>query len=267
MSAKTRFTSRRRALSARVTCVMMAAFAGFGIFTASCVRAQNLPWETAPKTVVVDPGHGGHDTGAVGTDGTVEKAVTLVLARILAEELKGACRVVLSRTDDYLIDIPDRTAAANHEKADLFVSLHTGGSFTHTVNAVWIFYFDPLSIPALRPGNEIAGPKAGAEEIGSWRQIQLKHSRRSKMAADALRDHMDTADTPDVRVAGAPVRVLEGADMPAILVEIGHLTHPAEERRLTDMDLLTGLAKRIGMGILAFLEAKPTDLPVDLNPE
>ncbi len=267
MSPKTRTVDHRWTPVQRIASIMVAVFAGFVFWATDQARAQNLPWETGKKTVVLDPGHGGHDIGALGTDGTEEKAVTLALAKILAGELKGACRLVLSRTDDYFIDIPERTAAANHEKADLFVSLHTGGSFTHTVNAVQIFYFDPLSIPDLKPGTDAGGLQKGAEGEGSWRRIQLRHTQRSKKAADALQHHLGTPDTPDVRVAGAPLLVLEGADMPAVLIEIGHLTHPAEERRLTDMDLLTGLAKRIGMGILTFLEAKPTDLPIDLNPD
>lgn len=231
------------------------------------VHAQKMPWDAAKRTVVLDPGHGGHDTGARGTDGTQEKAVTLALARLLAVELEGACRVVLSRTDDYFIDIPERTAVANHEKADLFVSLHTGGSFTHTVNGIHILYFNALSIPELAPRNDSKPLKKRLKGEDIWRQIQLKHTQNSQMAAKLFQRHLDKEDSIDVWITGAPMLVLEGADMPAILIEIGYLTHPPEERKLSDMDALTGLAKKMSMGILTFLEEKSTHSQIDLNPD
>ena len=256
----------RLAITAGTHLVISAFVFGTLFFGVNPAHAQKMPWDAAKRTVVLDPGHGGHDTGARGTDGTREKAVTLALARLLAAELEGACRVVLSRTDDYFIDIPERTAVANREKADLFVSLHTGGSFTHTVNAVHILYFNALSIPDLTPQKMDTKPlKNRLKGEGVWRRIQLRHIQNSQLAAKFLHRSLDVEDSTDVRISGAPMLVLEGADMPAILVEIGYLTHPSEERKLSDMDALTDLAKKMGMGILNFLEEKTTQSEIDLN--
>lgn len=248
------------------TFLVISAFVfGTLFFNINDAHAQKMPWETAKKTVVLDPGHGGHDTGAQGTDGTREKVVTLVLARLLAGELEGAYRVVLSRTDDYFIDIPDRTAIANHEKAELFVSLHTGGSFTHTINGVNILYFDALSIPDLVPGSDSIVSKNSLKGEGVWRRVQLKHIKNSQMAAESFQRHLGREDSTEIRIMGAPLLVLEGADMPAILVEIGYLTHPLEERKLSNMDALTDLAKKMAMGVLTFFEQKSTQLQINLN--
>jgi len=97
------------------------------------------------KIIVIDPGHGGYDNGAQGPDGTFEKNVTLTLARIIAEELGNTYRVILTRTDDYLLDIPARTAAANHLEADLFISIHAGGSFLHQASGMSLYYFKETS--------------------------------------------------------------------------------------------------------------------------
>ena len=97
------------------------------------------------KIIVIDPGHGGYDNGAQGPDETFEKNVSLTLARILAEELGNTYRVILTRTDDYWLDIPARTATANHVAADLFISIHTGGSYLHKASAMTLYYFKEVS--------------------------------------------------------------------------------------------------------------------------
>ena len=81
------------------------------------------------RIIVLDPGHGGRESGARGADGTAEKSVTLELARLIAAELQRDYKVTLTRTDDYHVDLDNRTALANHLKADVFVSLHTGRQF------------------------------------------------------------------------------------------------------------------------------------------
>ena len=92
------------------------------------------------KTIVLDPGHGGYDKGAQGPDGTFEKNVTMEFARVLAAKLEKTYKVVLTRTDDYLVDSLKRTAMANHLHADLFISIHTGGSFLHHARGISFYY-------------------------------------------------------------------------------------------------------------------------------
>jgi N-acetylmuramoyl-L-alanine amidase len=108
-----------------------------------------IPYE---GTIVLDPGHGGHDQGARGSDGTLEKAVTLSLARRVAAGLNQNYRAVLTRTDDYGLDIPGRTAIANHEKAKIFISLHSGGSFLHQATQMSVYFFEELIDPCRAVG-------------------------------------------------------------------------------------------------------------------
>ena len=104
------------------------------------MAGQSL-FEGYKEIIVLDPGHGGHDTGAKGPDQTLEKKVTLELARQIATELEPEYRVVLTRTDDYHVELDNRTAVANHLKANLFISIHTGAGFTHSTSGMAIYYY------------------------------------------------------------------------------------------------------------------------------
>jgi len=88
----------------------------------------------------------------------MEKSITLSLARRIAAALEDDCKVVLTRTDDYGMKIFERTAAANHLKADLFISLHTGGSFLHKTSGISIFYFDDSSTTDQRKQQTLSKP-------------------------------------------------------------------------------------------------------------
>lgn len=222
-------------------------------------RSDGETFSKDKKIVVLDPGHGGHDNGARGPEGIMEKAVTLSLARRIVAELEDVYKVVLTRTDDYGMKIFERTAAANHLKADLFISLHTGGSFLHKTSGISIFYFDEISItdqekrPALsKPDKNIPAPIA-------WHTIQIKHKKTSRALAETIREHLeDQTGSLKRPVQTALLMVLEGADMPAVLIEIGYLTNPAEEKKLADPDYLSDLAKDIRNGIIDFFNKDPS---------
>ena len=83
--------------------------------------AKTSPFDKFKKTIVLDPGHGGRDSGAKGPDGSLEKTVSLSLAQLIKDQLEKRYKVVLTRTEDYWLDIPGRTDVANHLEADLFV--------------------------------------------------------------------------------------------------------------------------------------------------
>jgi len=98
-------------------------------------------------TVIVDPGHGGQDTGGRGSGGVFEKELTLTLARNLAQVLEdiGRIRPVLTRTDDYTISLDDRAGMANHHGGDLLVSLHLGNSFQPVPLGFSLYYWSPVT--------------------------------------------------------------------------------------------------------------------------
>jgi N-acetylmuramoyl-L-alanine amidase len=198
----------------------------------------------AKKTVVIDPGHGGHETGARGVGGLLEKDVTLETARRIESILKNRFKVQLTRTDDYAVAILRRTDVANHLKADVFVSIHTGASFQHDARGMNIFFFQESSVAS-----------AGSPpDNGRWDRLQLKHVEKSKKLAQTLcRRLQEAVPTAACEVAPAPLLVLRGADMPSVLVEVGTLTNPEDEKQLNGDENLTLLGKAIADGIYDFL--------------
>ena len=119
-------------------------------------EAKQPLFEAYRRVIVLDPGHGGREIGARGADGTVEKAVAMKLAQFISAELQRDYKVALTRTDDYSVDLNNRTALANHLKADMFVSLHTGGSFVYGTAGPILYYYQHASKSSLTRGENPA---------------------------------------------------------------------------------------------------------------
>ena len=202
------------------------------------------------STVAVDPGHGGRDPGGRGTAGTLEKEVCLALARELTHLMEPDHRIIMTRTGDYNITLPERAAIANHQKADIFLSLHTGASYRHSTNDIIIYYYRPTEkSPDIQGQKEVANP---------WRQIQMAHLAASKELAQSLKNTLSTLPgQPAAKVIQAPLLVLQGADMPAVAIEAGHLTHPATENALKSPEYQATLARAIAKGVKQFLSTRP----------
>jgi N-acetylmuramoyl-L-alanine amidase len=202
------------------------------------------------KIIILDPGHGGHDKGVQGMNGTYEKALSLKLANIIAKELKDKYRVFLTRTDDYWLDIPSRIDAANHLKADLFISIHFGGSFLHKASGICIYYYKEIS------GSANILEKATLKTIKSnniqtqWHNIQNRHKTTSHVLAESVKNRINEhIEFAKCKVQGAPAIVLSGADMPAVVMEAGYISNPADEKELKDAKVLSTFAKSISKGI------------------
>jgi N-acetylmuramoyl-L-alanine amidase len=207
--------------------------------------------------VVIDPGHGGTDAGAKGPNNTLEKTVTLNLAHILAQQLKDRYRVVLTRNGDYGLDQSSRTAVANHAKAEIFISLHTGSSFIHNINGSTVYFYQPFQESALTNETHAPKPLQDSTPAVSWSMIQAKYRLTSKKLAGQIHSRLSTLWQPqNVKIQGAPLLVLEGADMPAVAIEIGNLPNPTAEKALGDPEFLSRIAKAISSGIDAFFAAK-----------
>ena len=233
--------------------VLIAVFFLSGNTPAAAAKQQLF--EAYKKVIVLDPGHGGDEIGARGPEGSLEKTVTLNLARILASELQANYRVVLTRTDDNRMNLENRTAVANNLKANLFVSIHTGGSLVHSTSGTIIYYYQPFSEEARRPTAGLSGTADNANAPILWDQIQNRYMEKSQILAGLVNARLNTSGiVKESRVAGAPLAVLEGADMPAILIEIGYLTNPAEEKNLVDQRFLTDLALAIRQAIDEYFE-------------
>ncbi|MEA1949382.1 MAG: N-acetylmuramoyl-L-alanine amidase, partial [Thermodesulfobacteriota bacterium] len=199
---------------------------------------------------MLDPGHGGHDKGALGPARTLEKNVTLDLARMLAAELENAYRVILTRTDDYFLNIPSRTSTANHAKADLFISIHSGGSFLHQASGITLYFFKEIAELALTPDLDPSKPFKRINSRSPWSNIQNAHQTTSKIVAKLLLNRINEQTIfKKNEILGAPLMVLEGADMPAVCLEIGYITNPAEEKSLQDISVLSHIVQGIRNGI------------------
>lgn len=206
------------------------------------------------KIIVLDPGHGGYDLGATGPDGTFEKNATMAFARVLADELKKTYEVVLTRTDDYWVDLFTRTAMANHMNADMFISIHTGGSFLHQASGISLYYYEKASAPAFGSEADSMETFKQTPHQSPWSDIQNKHQQASITLAELILKRINETPQFKADIQGAPLMVLEGADMPAVLVEIGYITNPVDEKSLSDISALTDIADRIKSGIDDFFE-------------
>lgn len=208
-------------------------------------RNEKQPARTK-KVVVLDPGHGGHDMGAGKPVDIYEKEVTLIFARLLADKLKPAYTVHLTRSDDYQIDLMHRPSVANHLKADLFLSIHTGASTLHNTNGMLIAYYDNqfrLATPAYDSlKNEAALP--------FWDKKSALQMEKSKNLARLLKEKfLEYDEELRVDIQGMPIVVLEGADRPALLIELGYLTNPADLRKLQNNSVLESYTNTISAAL------------------
>lgn len=214
--------------------------------------------------IVIDPGHGGRDTGTIGPTGLMEKDVALDVAKRLAklvEERLGA-EVVLTRTEDVSVPLEARTELANQEKADLFLSIHVNSSRYPGVNGVETFY---LNLTRSQADLEVAA----RENAGSSKSLHQLVELVQKIALDdkiqESRDfaaHMQNAlyqlardQDPRARNRGvkkAPFVVLIGAQMPSVLVELGFISNPAEERLMRDENYRQKMAEALYNGLAAY---------------
>ncbi len=231
------------------------------------LQAKELFFDRHKKTVVLDPGHGGHDKGAHGPDGTYEKTVALTLVRMIAAELEDKYRVFLTRTDDYRLDIRERTALTNHKGAALFISIHTGGSFLHQAGGMTVYYYKEISQKALLHEADADQEKLkNGYELTPWDDLQKRHKPASEVLAKLMERHLnEKIKHIETGIEGMPLIVLAGADMPAILIEIGYLTNPSEEKRMLDAKVLAELAKGISNGIDAFLIKKQVTIQPQIH--
>jgi len=239
-------------------CALICKFLPFGLILMGLLSPAwaNPPLLFPEKTarVALDPGHGGRDWGARGPTGLFEKDVCLELARKLAIRLESQYQVTLTRSDDYQVELRQRAAIANQADADLLISLHTGAGFIHSTRGISIYYQADVARKA--PYNEI-GPSGGVDDRQQWKRTQIRHQPASLALATMLKKRLDRApDSPGCSIRGAPLAVLQGADMPAVLIEIGHITNPAAEARLSDLQDRERLVEEIFNGIQDYLAAQ-----------
>ena len=218
------------------------------------------------RTVAIDPGHGGDDEGAHGAGGAKEKDLTLAVARRAktAIEARLGIRVLLTRDDDRNVPIDERTAIANNNKADLFVSLHANASLRPTTAGTAIFCaeFDKDTAQSATAGGADRVPAFGGGsrdiELVLWDLAQTRHLDQSTTFAgllqQQLQDRVPLVARP-VEVDRAPLRVLESANMPAVLIEMGYLTNADQEKLLAGDAFQNTLVQALFDAIVKYRDA------------
>jgi N-acetylmuramoyl-L-alanine amidase len=231
--------------------------------TPTPVPAQSLE-RTGPQPIVIDPGHGGKDTGAVSDTGLTERDLTMAVARRLAVELRAQGHTVrLTRDDGEGRALTDRTAIANRLEARVFVSLHANASSFSSAKGSETYYMslddratDAASAALAELENTADTSPDGRSDLDLilWDLAQASVLNESAELAVSVQTRLnELLEIRDRGVKQAPFVVLTGATMPAILVEVGFLSNPAEASRLASPEHQQALAGAIATGIEAFL--------------
>lgn len=244
----------------------------FALFFLSSVKAaypfalataEYLP-ESPLKVIVLDPGHGGIDSGAIGPSGLLEKDITLSIAKYLERELSKEINssVILTRTDDTYVSLKERTNIANGARADLFLSIHVNAALRAGANGVETFFL------SLRASDNEAEATAERENSASAREEEIPvdplqsilldldraatHHKSARLA-ELIHEHASAASNGENRgVKQALFMVLTGAAMPAALVEVGFISNPEEEEKLSTETTRKLMATALLKGVMGF---------------
>jgi N-acetylmuramoyl-L-alanine amidase len=230
--------------------------------------SSDLPLQLPPlapgvRTLVIDPGHGGGERGAAGAKGTLEKDVTLSIGRKLRGliERNLGLRVFMTRDDDRLLTLDERSAYANSQKADVFLSIHANGSLRPTVKGAEVYYLS-ADVTAADGRQQVSSTSTVLATLGGgtrsidlipWDAAQARYLNQSATFASLI----DQALRPRVEmspraVQQAPFRVLVGANMPAVLVEVGYLSNAEQEQALASGGYQDRIAQALFDAISAY---------------
>ncbi|MBN1947383.1 MAG: N-acetylmuramoyl-L-alanine amidase [Bradymonadales bacterium] len=246
-------TSPKRSLS-----ILLASTFLVGLATTSPADPPTTPEPrslSSLTTIVLDPGHGGSNDGAIGVARVYERYLTLALAKRLQARLRDrfpGLQILLTRHLDTDLALGDRTHFANESRADLFISLHFNAATNIEANGIEVFYLspdDPTAEP-ISPEPPEAGP-TGHEVASILVDLQrtYNHGLCATLAEILQASLIAHTGATDRGVRQARYRVLRGALMPAVVAELGFLTHPEEGFRVLDPDysdrLVDGLVEAV----------------------
>ncbi len=226
------------------------------------------PVKKGPALIVLDPGHGGKDLGAQGKSGLHEKDVNLKISKRLQRilEKRYGYKVLLTRTDDTFISLERRGEIANENHAKLFVSIHANAAERRSAHGIETYY---LGVANSAQAQETAARENG-ELVRSVQDDQVQQILASLISTTKINDSAQLAGrvqermhsamkkkyrgVRDLGVKEGPFFVLHDTNMPSILVEVGFVTNPREEKRLKSTDYLNRLASSIAQGIHQYMK-------------
>ena len=214
--------------------------------------------------IVIDAGHGGHDTGTIGPNGLMEKDLVLDVAKRLGRLLESrlGAEVIYTRRDDTFIPLETRTAIANRERADLFISIHANSSRDEDARGVETYYLNFTSSP---DALEVAARENAVSEKSIYelqdlvKKIALKEKiEESREFATDVQESLygglslRNAGIRNRGIKKAPFIVLIGANMPSILAEISFVSNPADERKLETAEHRQRIAEALYRGVARY---------------
>ncbi|HXV14206.1 MAG TPA: N-acetylmuramoyl-L-alanine amidase [Candidatus Krumholzibacteria bacterium] len=231
---------------------------------------KTAPSKPRPFVVAVDAGHGGHDAGAIGRYGLVEKKLCLDIARRVAEILNrnGNVRAVLTRDRDEYLTLPRRNELAEQKGADVFVSIHLNSAPSRSARGAEIYFVAPAG--AERAANQaLASGEAahdfGLEESGNSDLVhmlldvnqQAVLARSELLAESILESVRKRALLPTRAVKQKSFSVLRTISMPCVLVEAGFISNNADAKLVKDPDGREKVARAVADGVIEFFRAHP----------
>jgi N-acetylmuramoyl-L-alanine amidase len=218
------------------------------------------------RRIVIDPGHGGHDPGAVGVGKVYEKNIALAISRQVAAELRKQLNVevILTRDDDTFIQLEGRPGIARAKRGDLFISIHANSAANPRAVGIETYHLDftnnreAIAVAARENASSEASVSEQEEILRDLvltskknDSIQLARAVQSSMIG-GLGKRYD--GVRDLGVKGAPFVVLIGANVPAILIETGFISHPLEVKRLQDRRYTQHMAESIAAGVGEYIK-------------
>lgn len=225
-----------------------------------------------PLTIVLDPGHGGSDTGAIGPDGVEEKDLTLAISKKTASELKKrftGARVYLTRDDDRTLTLDERVRFANRKRADYFISIHANASRHKKESGIQTYYLNNATDSAAErlaaQENRNAGRDVGDLEKIIATMIQNESTVESQELARSVHKSLidtlsrDYSGIVDQKVRSALFYVLVGVKCPSILVETSYISNPREEKRLKTEKYQNAIAGAISAGLQRHVDVRKND--------
>ena len=225
------------------------------------------------RTVVIDPGHGGEEVGAQGPGGTLEKDVTLAIARKLRAALANSLglQAFLTRDRDQELALDERAAVANNYKADLFVSIHANASRSQGAKGSEVYFLtyqatddESRRIAAIEGGAFTPGtpaPGSGDLALILWDMAQAEHLEASSALASRIQEELAEVTGSEGRgVKQAPFRVLVGAAMPAVLVEVAFISNAEEERLLVSDGYQSKVVAALVRGVARYQQQHRAEL-------
>ena len=229
------------------------------------------------RTFVIDAGHGGDEHGARGAQGTLEKDVTLGVARRLkaAIESRLGGRVILTRDSDQTVGLDERAAVANNNKADVFISLHANASVRASAAGAEVFYLSLADYGAqaqrVAQGESEPLPVFGGGtrdiELILWEMAQARHIEASATFARLIEAELRERVPMSPRaIQQAPFRVLVGANMPAVLVEMGFITNPEQEKQLASDGFQASIVQALVDSLVRFRDSHGLQSPPPAPP-